>query len=378
MKALAALAVLVAAAVVVTAARSGHELPIYPSYYPQDITIAPLAPQQAGVFLAQGKIQAYVGGEPRFLGRRPDSVRAIESLGSFVTLRVNRQSALTGDAAAACALARAVIGDMAGKGGEFLFHPYPVTPFHGDYLYHVDLAEAAKARFSTPPSTPGALKVRADEGLARTLVRADWLTQGSDWDAAIELVGAADLAASATFAMNGWIAPPWARSGWFHAQRLLADNVVAEDKERADAAGERLTAGHFDGLPERINLERDLVAALTTGCRKVVAGYTVKREYISAEYSAGIENIGFDAIEGLASPMFIRTAKLKDFPWNGSLVLGIDGEPGAAWNPIAGMTDRFGRLMWSALGDPALIPTPYDAGFMLNRAADVQAAVEPR
>ncbi len=371
MKAPAAFAALIVAAVVVTAARSGHELPIYPSYYPQDIAITALAPRQAGDLLAQGRIQAYVGGEPRFAGRQPDFVRAIESLGSFVTVRVNPQSALAGDGA--CALVRAVVGEMAGKAGEFVFHPYPITPFHGDYLHHVDLAEAAKARFSAPPSAPGALKVRAAGGLAGTLIRADWLTQGPDWDAAIEVVDAAELAASATFAMNGWIAPPWARSGWFHAQLLL--DVAVEQKERAQADRQRLTTGQFDDLPERINMERELVTALTTSCRKVVAGYTVKREHVSAEYSAGIENIGFDAIDGLASPMFVRTAKLKDFPWNGSLALGVDGKPAAAWNPIAGMTDRFGRLMWSAVGDPALIPAPYDAGFMLNRASDVQTNV---
>ena len=111
-----------------------------------------------------------------------------------------------------------------------------------------------------------------------------------------------------------------------------------------------------------MNLERELVAALTGGCRKRVAGYTVKRQYFSAEFTDGIENIGFDSIEGLNSPIFIRTVKLKDFPWNGWLTLGIDAPPDAAWNPIAGFSDRFGRLLWSAVGDPALFPAPYDVG----------------
>ena len=374
MKALAAFSALLVAALVVTAARSGHELPIYPSYYPQDITIRALAPRQAGELLAERKIQAYVGAAPRFAGPPPDFVRLIESLGSFVIVRVNPQSARVPEEA--CAPARAVIAEMAGRGGPFVFHPYPVTPFHGDYLDHVDLAEAAKARFSAPPSAPAALKVKAGEGLAATLVRADWLTRGSDWDAAIELVGAADLAASASFAMNGWLGPPWARSGWFAADLLLADDVAGAEKERVQALRKRLVTGDFEDLLARINLERDLVTALTAPCAKVVAGYTVKRETINAEYSAGIENVGFDAIDGLNAPMFVRTAKLKDFPWNGSLALGVDGAPGAAWNPIAGMTDAFGRLMWSAIGDPAFIPAPYDAGFMLNRGSDIKAGAE--
>ena len=77
-------------------------------------------------------------------------------------------------------------------------------------------------------------------------------------------------------------------------------------------------------------------------------------------FSAGIENIAYDSVTGFNSPMFIRTVKLKDFPWNGWLALGLDAAPKAAWNPIAGFTDPFGRLMWFAVGDPAVIPSPYD------------------
>jgi hypothetical protein len=116
---------------------------------------------------------------------------------------------------------------------------------------------------------------------------------------------------------------------------------------------------------------------LTAQCDTVVAGYTVKREFFNAEYSAGIENVGFDSIEGLNSAMFIRTAKLKDFPWNGWLALAIADSPKAAWNPIAGMDDRFGRLMRFSIGDPALLAAPYDSGWMLNRIADLPATSPP-
>ena len=80
-----------------------------------------------------------------------------------------------------------------------------------------------------------------------------------------------------------------------------------------------------------------------------------------------------DSVMGLNSPMFVRTVKLKDFPWNGWLALGIDAAPIAAWNPIAGFTDNFGQLMWSAVGDPALIPAPNEPAWMLNRISDVQS-----
>ena len=74
---------------------------------------------------------------------------------------------------------------------------------------------------------------------------------------------------------------------------------------------------------------------------------------------------------GFDSSIFVRTVKLKDFPWNGWLALGIDGKPAAAWNPIGGMVDPFGRLLGFTVGDPALLPSPYESGWMLNRIADL-------
>src|SRR5215471_11157175 len=79
----------------------------------------------------------------------------------------------------------------------------------------------------------------------------------------------------------------------------------------------------YDSQVARINLERDLVKALTADCRVQVMGYTVRENYFNGDFSLGIENISYDALEGFSSPMFLRTVKLKDFPWNGWLQLGI-------------------------------------------------------
>ena len=59
---------------------------------------------------------------------------------------------------------------------------------------------------------------------------------------------------------------------------------------------------------------------------------------------------------------------------NGWLSLGINAQPSAAWNPIAGFNDPFGRLLWFALGDPAVLPAPNDSGWTINRIADVQSS----
>jgi hypothetical protein len=357
---------------VVTVARSGHELPVYPSYYPHEIEIAAVAPDRAAEPLQQGKLHAYIG-PLRFAGAPPDAVRAIESLGSFMVVRVNPN--LSDERA--CAVSATIMRELAAKTDGLVFHPYPVTPFHGDYLHHADLADAAKARWSGAGAAAGAadaaLKLKAGGDVAK-LVRPDWVARGAEWDAEILAVDAAALMDTAMLAVNGWIAPLWLKAGWSHAQRLLADALAdPAAKERAHIDVHRLTTGDYNGLVERINLERDLVRTLS-GCRKLVAGYTIKRQYVNVEFSAGIENISYDAIAGLHSPMFLRTVKLKDFPWNGWLALGVDGSPTAAWNPIAGMTDRFGQFMWFAVGDAAALPSPYEAGWVLNRISDVQQA----
>jgi hypothetical protein len=355
------------------AARGGHELPVYPSYYPHEIAIETMPPEHAADLLRDAKLQAYLGAEPRFPGAVPASIRAVESLGSFVIVRINPERSAQ-DERSACAVVEAIVRDMAGKDG-FVFHPYPVTPWHGDHLYHVDRAEAEKTRLLGKPaaSPPRNLMVRAS-GTLVGLVRPEWQAQGVDWDAAVEEVGAAELVAASTTSINGRLGPPWVKSGWFHAERILADATDdAEATHRTEVMSQRLETGDYRDTVERVNLERGLVAELTGGCRKRVAGYTVKRQYFSAEFTNGIENIGFDSIEGLNSPIFIRTVKLKDFPWNGWLKLGIDAKPDAAWNPIAGFNDGFGKLLWSAIGDPALFSVPYGSGWMLNRIADVQS-----
>ncbi len=365
------LVVLAAVLPALSVALSGHEQSVYPSYYPHEIEIATVAPAEAMTRLRDGKLHAYVGdalsatalaaGEP--LG-------AAISLGSIVVARVNPESPLAGDSDAACAAVAAAARAI--DAAAFVFHPYPVTPFHGDYLAHADRADAARILLDQAPALPAPPRVRvAGEGAGR-LVPASLRASDGAWDIEVEEVRSRDLIAAATSTLNGWSSPRWRRTGWFHAYRLLASAAAPEARGRLDAELARLEEDGDRGEVTAINLARDLVADLTAGCRAMVIGYTERREVFNSGFSTGVENIGFDALQGLASPMFIRTVKLKDFPWNGWLKLGLAGPPTAAWNPIGGFTDAFGRLMWFAVGDLAMLPAPYDSTWMLNRVSDVE------
>jgi hypothetical protein len=376
MKAGRAIVLSAAAVLVVSLAKSGHELPVYPSYYPHEIEIKTIAPQQAADLMRAGELHAYVGGAPIFAQAPPDTISAANSLGALVVVRLNPDSPLARDPAAGCAATAAIVRDMATRAGRgaFTAHPYPVTPWHGDYINHVDRADEARRRLLTGDAPlPADIKVRADSELVRGLVRPAWLAEKSPHDATVEEIDVAGFVADATFALNGWLGPRWVRSGWFHAYRVLGSSLrdpVERTKVQEHVA--RLQAVDYRGSVERINLERELVQSLASDCHAAIAGYTVKREYFNTQFSAGIENISFDAIEGFNSPMFLRTAKLKDFPWNGSLWLGIEARPDAAWNPIGGFTGPFGRLAWYAIADPAVIPSPYEATWTLNRISDVE------
>lgn len=370
--------IMVAVLAAVSVARSGHELPVYPSYYPHEIEITAMAPAHAGEQMRSGRLHAYIGSPPDFSGAPPKSIGFAESLGSFIVVHLNPDRPFAKDEASACATVGVLVRDMAARSGDsgFVAHPYPVTPWHGDYLLHADLAEAASTRLvgSAAASSAGdGLKVRVEGALAEHLVRPDWRSSAADWDVAVTEVDARELVQSSTLIMNGWLGPRWTRSGWFHAYRLLAEFHAGEQKESVDAITARLQAGDIEDASERANLERELVGALTAGCRSLVVGYSVKREYFSTEFSAGIENLSYDVLEGLSSPMFLRTVKLKDFPWNGWLHLAVGMPPAAAWNPVGGFGDAFGRLMWFANADPAAIPSPYDHTWVLNRISEVQS-----
>lgn len=367
------LVVLAAVLPALSVARSGHEQSVYPSYYPHEIEIATVAPAEALTRLRGGKLHAYVG--DALTATAPaagERLGAVASLGSFVVARVNPKSPLAGDSAAACAAVAATARAI--DAATFVFHPYPVTPFHGDYLAHADRADAARMLLNSAAAAPAPPRVRiAGEGAGR-LVPAKLLADGEAWDVEVEEVQSRDLIAAVTSTLNGWSGPRWTRAGWFHAYRLLASAAAPETRGRLDA---ELASLEEDGDRDKvtaINRARDLVADLTAGCRAMVIGYTERREVFNTGFSTGVENIGFDALEGLASPMFIRTVKLRDFPWNGWLKLGLAGPPTAAWNPIGGFTDPFGRLMWFAVGDLAMLPAPYDSSWMLNRVSDVEEA----
>jgi hypothetical protein len=332
--------VLMAGLALLGVAHAGHEFPFYPSFYPQEITVEALDARAAAERLAKGTLHAYAGGE---IGAQADAGKTgtVTSLGGYVVATFDRRDPAFADRSARCASVRG-LKDALGEGQ--VWHPYAVTPFHADYLHHADRAEAARA------------SATADK--KQTKVQ-------------IEIVDVSALMAKASLRHNGWSGPPWIRQGWFHAYLLLAPSV---SDAKIETTLQRLMRGELRTLEERINLERNLVALLQASCERVVLGYTVRRERYGADYSQGVENVGYDALEGLGSAIFPRTVKLRDFPWNGWLNAAAPAPPSSAWNPVVGgFGDAFGRLVWWALADPAFLPSPHGGGWIENR---VSASVE--
>ena len=349
-------------------AGAGHELPFYPGYYPQEIRLETLPPSAAAAQLKSAKIHAYVGADPFAGGRAPGDVKPVESLGGYLVMTFNPASPVAASRESRCEAARRTAKSLGAAPGLYVPHPYPVTPYDMDYLEHFDLAQSARQAYAAAPGGSGvALRVQTKGPLAERLVKAP-ARSAKDWDATVEEIDAEGLLAAHGLSLGGWLGPPWLKDGWFHA--YLLDTRAPSDtagRQAVDALYRRLVAGAYDSPTTRIELERQLVSRLTAGCERVVLGYTVRREYFNAEFSQGVENISWDSQTGFNSAIFLRTVKLKDFPWNGWLRLGIATKAAAAWNPIAGFSDPAGRLLWAALGDPALLPSPYGAGWVPNR-----------
>lgn len=300
------------------AAHAGHEFPFYPSFYPQEITVEALDAVAAARRLAEGTLHVYAG------SGIPDSGKtaAVSSLGGYVV-------AVTQPGG--CVDARAMKQTLAP--GQ-IWHPYPVTPFHPDYLHHADRVEAASVAQGNPA-------------------------------AKVEIVDVDALMAKARKGYNRWSDPPWIRQGWFHAYLLLAPPAPDAGIENAVR---RLMRGEYRNPAQRIELERRLVERLQRGCQRAVLGYLVRREHYAVDYSGGVENVGHGSLEGLAAPIFPRTVKLRDFPWNGWLNIGVPAAPSSPWNPLAGgFEDTFGRLVWSALADAAFLPSPHGSSWIENR-----------
>jgi hypothetical protein len=358
------------------AALAGHTLGHYPSYYPDEIRIDILDPTAAGTSLGAGTLHAYVGAAPAFKGPVPEHVRPVTSLGSFLVLAFDGAAPAFASPESRCAVARGILAALReAEVAGFVFHPYPVTPYHADYLHHLDRIEAARRAVAAP--APAALRVRAEGEVAAALVRERWTLASDEAEVSLTETSVAEMIAAGGTLLNDGLGPPWIKEGWVQAHQLLAPPAGAGAPPDADEAGRlhaRLMRGEVVDLAEHVNLERRLIAALTRGCARMVVGYTEKAEYANDTFADGVENIAFDSQSGLNAPVFLRTVKLKSYPWNGSLHLGVPARAEAAWNPVAGFTDATGRLIWSAVADPALIPFPFNASWIPNRL-DFEASV---
>ena len=369
--------VLVAAVFAPRTAQAGHESPFYPSFYPQEVRIETLDPALAAAGWSKTRVHAYIGGDAFGGGRVPADAAAVESLHSYLVLTFDsvygHYAAASSNAQSRCKAAGRVLRALAPGGAGYVFHPYPVTPYHADYLEQFDLATRAQQQYAAQvdDSTAGpGLRIRAKGVLAEKLVPAPLKADAREWDATLEEIDVDQLVEPSSSGPVVWVGTPWMKQGWLQAYRLYTQPFVGGTAGiLADAAYRRLVSGEDRNLTDRINLERALVARLVAGCERVVVGYTLRREYFSAEYSNGVENVGFDSQAGLQSRIFTRTVKLKDFPWNGWLRLGLATSPSAGWNPIAGFSDAFGQLLWLTVSDPALLPEPYGGSWIANRVS---------
>jgi hypothetical protein len=350
--------------VAIPAALAGHEVSYYPSFYPQEIRIEPLAPEAAAKeFLRKNDpLHVYIGESPRFEGTFPVHLKSVASLRSFIVATFNLKSPRVSGREARCRAVESTAASLVAM-PDLVRHAYPVTPYHADYIAHADRIPSAQA--PNPPASSG-LDLRIEGG--SELVKASLAAREREWDLRLDEIPLEDLMRKAGGGLPPWPKAPWLKEGWFQAYHLLRPAVGdPKQAELADEAYERLTRGEFNGLAERLNLERALVTSVTAGCERAVVGYRLRQEFYSDDSANGVENIAFDSQSGFNSPVFVRTIKLKDFPWNGWLRVGVAGRPLAAWNPVAGFSDAIGRLVWATVGDDAFLPAPFSSGWAANR-----------
>ena len=354
-------------------ADAGHEIPYYPSFYPQEIALTVAEPAAAARLFAKNAIHAYLG---PLAAPKGAELAWTESFRAYVVLTFNPASRAFADARERCAVAARLAPALATSKGEYVVYPYPVTPWHEDYAHHADLVEAARARAAMAGAIP---RLRVSRSVAGLSPGPAWRPADGEWDATLEEVPLDQLLRGEATRLDGWMGPPWFKQGWFHAHALSARAVTEPGARSAvEETYARRVRGDYASATERLNLERRLVSLVTRGCERMPLGYALRREAVSDTYSEGVENVGFDTQWGLASGVFFRTVKLKDFPWNGWLRVATATRPAAAWNPVGGFTDETGAIMWSIVADAAVLPEPYGGSWLPNRvrAVEVSGPVE--
>lgn len=345
-------------------AKAGHEVPYYPSFYPQEIRIEPLDPGAGAREFSNAKdpLHAYLGATPQFSGETPSHLKSVVSLRSFITVSVNPQR-VQGREARCRAIENAAHSLVSHP--DVVPYRYPITPYHADYIGHVDRGADTKPTVGTAAS----LAVRAQNTGSEDMVLHRLALHPTDWDVRFDEVAVNEVLRAANVGFNAWPAPPWIKEGWFQAYHLLYPAVSGEvDRKHADELYGRLVEADYTDPADHLNIARDLITELTRGCDRAVIGYRLRREFYSDDFSNGIENIAVDSQFGFNSAVVLRTLKLKDLPWNGWLRLGIDIRATAAWNPVAGFTDAPGRLVWAIVGDDAFLAVPYNSLWAPNRA----------
>ncbi|MEH2506541.1 hypothetical protein V1290_005352 [Bradyrhizobium sp. AZCC 1578] len=352
----------------VSAAQAGHEVPYYPSFYPQEIRIEPLDPGAAAREFSNAKdpLHAYLGTIPQFSGEMPSHLKSVVSLRSFITVKVNPERA-QGREARCRAIENAANALVSHP--DVVPHRYPITPYHADYIGHVDRGADTKPTVGSAADPSASLAVRAQNAGSEDMVLHRLALDPTDWDIRFDEVAVNEVLRAANVGFNAWPAPPWVKEGWFQAYHLLQPAVSgAAERKHADELYGRLVEADYRDPAERLNIARDLITELTRGCDRAVVGYRLRREFYSDDFSNGIENIAVDSQFGFNSAIVLRTLKLKDLPWNGWLRLGIEIRATAAWNPVAGFTDAPGRLVWAIVGDDAFLAVPYNSLWAPNRA----------
>ena len=281
-------------------ARAGHELPFYPGYYPQEIRIETLRAGRRGAACSRsGTLHAYVGADPFAGGRLPADVSPVESLGGYLVVTLQSGAAGGGDRESRCAAAARDRQEPGGpRAGLYVAHPYPVTPYHADYLAALRSGPVAQQAVRGRAGEAGAaLRPGRAAGRAARRRRRPRTATGTRCSRRSTLD---DLLARRRH-LDGWLGPPWLKEGWFHAYLLQAPRH--QRPGRPPGRRGALPAPRHRRLRRPGGARRSSSAGWSRGsrpgCERVVLGYTVRREPFNAEFSQGIENIAWDSQTGL-------------------------------------------------------------------------------
>lgn len=369
----------------------GHELILYPSFYPHELRFFRVEnAEDASQLIAQTSTTGTVKGLHLYLAPlKPAAKRLnntkinfIQEVDRLYYLVINLDKRPWNNSAVADLLMNSISRDsVAAKlNGQPVY--LPILSYQGDYIYVADISESLRMKsFSIDSSELRKLKItaiklsvqeveeEAVEAVASELGKLGNVSVvkdgADDWDFKLSSISLNNFFQKNTVWANGIYFDLDAYQGYSLAAAIYRQSVNMSSEPQS--IYNKILYGRYSNEFEKMLLVRQLVRwGIKHG--GIIPLFITYRHYMfNDDWDEGIYNMAVNPLTGISTDVFYRTVKLKLFPWNGWLLIGHNDTEDCSYNPFMFEKTLYCRAILMLVSDSAFIHQPYNGSWEVNR-----------